>query len=93
MVGVTVLAVAALAILGLASKNESGKAEREKRTAGSRKPDAKVSRQAAGASKGSGSHEMEGGAEELLQGRLLIPPPDEPRIEAIAPKNDRRSLF
>jgi len=93
MVGVTVLAVAALAILGLASKNESSNADREKRKAGGHKPGAKPSLQAGGKSRASDSQAMEGGAEELLQGRLLIPPPDEPRIEAVAPKNERRGLL
>lgn len=91
LVIVTVLAVAALGILALASKNESdrklGPKERTRRDSTGEKTKPVVRR-----SRGT-PIQMDSAAEELLQSRLIIPPPDEPRIEAIAPKNDRARIF
>lgn len=91
LVIVTALAVAALGILALASKNESdrkqGTKERTRRDSKGekKKPEGRRVRGA--------PVQMDAASEELLQSRLIIPPPDEPRIEAIAPKNDRARIF
>ncbi len=88
---VTALAVAALGILAVAARNETRDRPRAKHL-----PKADSSgRAATSRAKGrpAATGQMEGGAEEVIQSRMLIPPPDEPRIEAVAPKNDRGRIF
>lgn len=91
MAVVTALAVAALGILGVSAKGEKSKSQRstakkqmsERNTKGVTKLQGRASTDL----------DTDVAIEELPQSRLIIPPPDEPRIEAVAPKNDRARNF
>lgn len=90
LVIVTVLALAALGILGIASKNNGDDRAARKREIRAR-DDLLATVRSSGVP--ASDKQLEGGAEELARSKLMIPPPDEPRVEAIAPKNDNPKVF
>ena len=91
LVIVTVLAVAALGILALAAKNESDRSHGPSKRA---RGDSRVNTKKSERRRTKGAQvQMDAVPDALPESRLIIRPPDEPRIEAIAPKNDRARIF